>query len=734
MKKNYISLLLMLLMVIAGCSSSSDPIPPAAASEKAITSFSLSEVVGTINETEKTIAVAMPFGTDVTALVATFTTNGASVKVGETVQVSGTTANDFTNQVTYTVTAADATTQDYTVVVTVAKASAKAITAFSLGGVAGTINETNKTIAVTLPFGSSVTNRRATFTTTGDSVKVGSTVQVSGTTLNNFTNPVVYTVTAADSSTQDYTITVTVARSSAKTITSFSLNGSVGTINETVKTIALTMPFGTSVTNLVATFTTTGASVKVGSTVQVSGTTAHNFTSPVTYTVTAADSSTQDYIVTVTVSPSPAKAIMAFSLNGSVGTINETTKTIAVTMPFGTDFTALVATFTTTGSSVKVGSTLQISGTTANNFTSSVVYTVTAADSSTQDYTVTVTGLVLYYVPGATASDPGTCAGAGTIINPYIGFCTPSVSGPVAAYLAPGTYDLTAVSGGVNLPNNWNLYGRTADYSAPALSANLPEFSGIVNVNGGTSTLNSIAMTGSNPGNAILNISNTIAILQNINIANTAPGGEGIYVSGSVLNLSGTNNIVGRGNGTNGGANQGIYADSSSTINFVSGTTNITGQTDSIFNEGIYLDSSTINFNGGAVSITGTGAGATNYGIYMSASVNSSYANFNGGSVNISGIQGTNGYGLYAVSFAGYLCYINYANSLASNSITINSSATGVVNYGIYSNDGFSHLQIAGADITSGTALDSFINFISSTSSSGNAVSWNGSSTIMLSW
>jgi len=54
--------------------------------------------------------------------------------------------------------------------------------------------------------------------------------------------------------------------------------------------------------------------------------------------------------------------------------------------------TALVATFTASaGSSVTVGSTIQVTGTTSNNFTSPVVYTVTAADISTQDYTVTVT-------------------------------------------------------------------------------------------------------------------------------------------------------------------------------------------------------------------------------------------------------------------------------------------------------------------------------------------------------
>jgi hypothetical protein len=61
-------------------------------------------------------------------------------------------------------------------------------------------------------------------------------------------------------------------------------------------------------------------------------------------------------------------------------------------MPYGTDVTALVATFTTTGAGVpKVGLTDQLSGTTANDFTSPVAYTITAADSTTATYTVTVT-------------------------------------------------------------------------------------------------------------------------------------------------------------------------------------------------------------------------------------------------------------------------------------------------------------------------------------------------------
>ena len=56
---------------------------------------------------------------------------------------------------------------------------------------------------------------------------------------------------------------------------------------------------------------------------------------------------------------------------------------IALTVPYETDETALVATFTTTGVSVKVNSTEQVSGVTENNFTNSVIYTVTAQDDST---------------------------------------------------------------------------------------------------------------------------------------------------------------------------------------------------------------------------------------------------------------------------------------------------------------------------------------------------------------
>jgi hypothetical protein len=88
--------------------------------ETALTSFSLNSpaVTGTIDASAKTISVAVPKETNVTALVATFTTTGSTVSVGSTVQVSGTTVNDFTNPVTYTVTDAKGTATTYIVTVT----------------------------------------------------------------------------------------------------------------------------------------------------------------------------------------------------------------------------------------------------------------------------------------------------------------------------------------------------------------------------------------------------------------------------------------------------------------------------------------------------------------------------------------------------------------------------------------------------------------------------------------
>jgi hypothetical protein len=101
---------------------------------------------------------------------------------------------------------------------------------------------------------------------------------VSGSTSNNFNNPVQYTVTAEDGSSKTYTVTVRNALNPAKDITSFSIGGVSASV--VGSSITLTLPYGTNRSALVATFVSTGAAVKVGSVAQASGLISNNFSNP----------------------------------------------------------------------------------------------------------------------------------------------------------------------------------------------------------------------------------------------------------------------------------------------------------------------------------------------------------------------------------------------------------------------------------------------------------------------
>jgi hypothetical protein len=245
--------------------------------------------------------------------------------------------------------------------------SIKDITAFTISGIGGTI-EAN-TISLTVPYSTDLTSLTPTITIWG-----GSYVSPASGVAQDFSSPVVYTVTAADGSTKKYTVTVTKAPSSAKDITAFTISGIGGTI--VAKTISLAVLYGTDLISLTPTITITGESVSPASGV------AQDFSSPVVYTVTAADGSTKTYTVTVTEAPSSAKDITAFTISGIGGGIEA--NSINLTVPSGTGLTSLTPTITITGESVSPASGV------AQDFLSPVVYTVTAADGSTKTYTVTV--------------------------------------------------------------------------------------------------------------------------------------------------------------------------------------------------------------------------------------------------------------------------------------------------------------------------------------------------------
>lgn len=86
--------------------------------------------------------------------------------------------------------------------------------------------------------------------------------------------------------------------------------------------------------------------------------------------------------------------ITSFSIDGVQGVVDNTANTISIVMPYGTDVTQLIPTI----SGNNISSISPASGKMVN-FTKPVIYTVTLADGSTKQYTVTV------YVQKGTAAD-----------------------------------------------------------------------------------------------------------------------------------------------------------------------------------------------------------------------------------------------------------------------------------------------------------------------------------------
>ncbi|MGJ8660366.1 MAG: Kelch repeat-containing protein, partial [Cellulophaga fucicola] len=166
----------------------------------------LSEAVtASIDEDNKTISATFPNGTDITALT-------PSIEVSELATISPTGIQDFTSSVTYTVTAEDESTTTYTVSISVAKSNAKQILGFMFTiednttlseVVTASIDEDNKTISAAFPNGTDITALTP-------SIEVSELATISPAGAQDFTSPVTYTVTAADESTVDYTVSISV--------------------------------------------------------------------------------------------------------------------------------------------------------------------------------------------------------------------------------------------------------------------------------------------------------------------------------------------------------------------------------------------------------------------------------------------------------------------------------------------------------------------------------------------
>ena len=364
----------------------------------------------TQSSTGGTIKCYVPFGTAIDSLIATFTLSDTTTAYVDTdLQTSGSTANDYSNVVTYTSKAKNPNiTTSYTVEVIQNDNTECDLLNFGLNtpSVNGTLtpNTTGGDVELIVPYGTSLSSLVSHFVVSDSaSVYINSIKQTSGVTANNFTGALTYIVFAQNRSiSKTYTVQVTIAKNTASDILTYGIATPASTGTITANSIDVYVPYGTSLANLTALFTTSdNATVSVLSTMQTSGVSSNDFSSTVSYLVVGQNTAySKTYIVNVYVSDNQARDLLSFDIvtpaaSGTITSIDTATGTVQVNVPYGTALDNLTAIYTTSDSAqVYIDQTEQQSGIATSDFTNVVNYKVIAQDTNySKTYAVTVSPL-----------------------------------------------------------------------------------------------------------------------------------------------------------------------------------------------------------------------------------------------------------------------------------------------------------------------------------------------------
>lgn len=253
------------------------------------------------------ITLNLPVGTDLSALTPIVDYAGEGYRFTVDGQLTGgLTDIDFTKPVTLTVynTEFDLTTS-YNVTITADPSAENDIISYRIGSAEGTVS--GNRVAITIPYATDlsqvtpaiVVSEFATVTNSPAALTVGDNI---------------YVLAAENGETKTYTVTITrTPVSTARNILSFKYGGYAGTINNSAGTVSLTLPRGTSTTFAPTIQVSEFASVSPASGVE------QDFSSPVSYKVTAQNGNTKTYTVTVTLSgeaaPNPYKDPMQALVN-----------------------------------------------------------------------------------------------------------------------------------------------------------------------------------------------------------------------------------------------------------------------------------------------------------------------------------------------------------------------------------------------------------------------------------
>ena len=370
--------------------------------ETDILSFTIDEQVGEteIDNQNKTITVTMPIEYDLNALSPEFILSlGASAAIDDVAQESGVSVVDFTTSVLYTITNIDNETL-WTITVQNEPEPEAEIIDFLVFGQQGqaVIDSDAQTVDVTVAFGTNVSVLMPTFTLSeGSSAFVGEDIQISGETILDFSNPVIYTVYYSNGEfSKEWVVTVTIAEEpSMPSFVAFSVANQIGTtfIVADNQTISLAVSEETDITQIIPTFQLTPNSTAfIGQSLQESGVSIVDFTNPVIYRVTDGVTNVL-WTVTISTQLMTGNSILNFSVPEQLGqtVINPASKSIVVAVDNGADIMTIVPTFELSqGATAYVNSQQQISGSTEVDFTNVVPYSIVSQSGQSATWMVKV--------------------------------------------------------------------------------------------------------------------------------------------------------------------------------------------------------------------------------------------------------------------------------------------------------------------------------------------------------
>ncbi len=478
--------------------------------------FNTPSVTAQVDGATKTVTATVPYGTDLTALVAQFTvSDGASVSVNGLDQSSGVQSQNYGSPVNFRITSQNGIYADYTVIVVLAANNASTNNnLLALTTTAGTLNFSQDVSDYSLSVAATVTD--LSLTATLDDIKsalyVNGVEKTSGSgvsvPLSAGPNTVTILVTAENGSSKTYTISVKKAWENKLKSFEFTNPAVSAKISNTTGSVALTVPYGTDLKNLVATFSSSEGSVVTSyDEVQVSGSTVNDFTAPVEYVVTDPEGQYKVYSVVVSLAAKESSGdynlaslvLQGLALNTD---FNPATTEYAITVPNEIAELSLLAVASSLDADIKING---ISVTTSGNQAiplvvgpNTILIQVQAENGLVQTYTLMVT-----------RSGPLSSVKDLSALTISAGTLNPAFSSGVTSYTAMVANTVTAltviptkidskstvvISGGTNLvegPNTVTITVTAQDMSQKVYTLTVTRGSAL----SGNNNLNSLTLS-----------------------------------------------------------------------------------------------------------------------------------------------------------------------------------------------------------------------------------------------